>query len=292
MKKPKTVRHIQRCIVFVVCIFCTAFLMAQSIKISGSVVDENSEPVFGANVSVKGTTTGTIAGANGEFTLEVPGENSVLVISFVSYVKQEIPVGRNRIFKIILQEDQQLLDELIVVGYGTQKKANLTGAVGTVSADELTTRVMPNTESLLQGRIPGLQITQNSGQPGAENNAIQIRGMGTFSAAGNNPLVLIDGVEGDMNKVNPNMIESVTVLKDAASSAIYGSRAANGVILLTTRNGREGRLNIDFSYNFSLQTPSMKQKRITDSVEFMELMTKAVGIPKMVWGKKIIRMKR
>ncbi|MCD8167446.1 MAG: SusC/RagA family TonB-linked outer membrane protein [Bacteroides sp.] len=225
-------------------------------------------------------------GANGEFTLEVPGENSVLVISFVSYVKQEIPVGRNRIFRIILQEDQQLLDELIVVGYGTQKKANLTGAVGTVSADELTTRVMPNTESLLQGRIPGLQITQNSGQPGAENNAIQIRGMGTFSAAGNNPLVLIDGVEGDMNKVNPNMIESVTVLKDAASSAIYGSRAANGVILLTTRNGREGRLNIDFSYNFSLQTPSMKQKRITDSVEFMELMTKAVGHTKDGLGKK------
>lgn len=277
MGKQKLVWRIKRCAMFLVCFFCTALLMAQSIKVSGAVLDEKSEIVIGAAVVVKGTTTGTAADMDGNFSLDVPNENSILVITYLGYEKQEIRVGSRRVFNIVLKEDQKLLDEVIVVGYGVQKRVNLTGAVGAVNSDELTSRVAPNIGSLLQGRIPGLQIVQNTGQPGAENNSIRIRGMGTFSSAGNNPLVLIDGVAGDMTKINPNNIESVSVLKDAASAAIYGSRAANGVILITTKNGTEGRLNIDFNYNFAIQSPTAKQKRITNSVEYMEMINKAVN---------------
>lgn len=266
----------RRGISFFVLLLSTTFLMAQSINVSGSVLDEKSEAVIGAAIVVKGTSIGTLVDIDGRFTLNVPDENSVLVISYVGYLKQEVKVGAKRTFNLVLKEDQQLLEEVVVVGYGTQKRANLTGAVGTVDSEEITSRVMPNASSLLQGRVPGLQIVQNSGQPGATKNDIQIRGMGTFSSAGSNPLVLIDGIEGDMDQLNPNMIENVSVLKDAASASIYGSRAANGVILITTKNGQEGRLNIDFSYNYALQTPSMKQKRITNSVEFMELINKAI----------------
>lgn len=282
----KTQKLMKRCTLIIACFFCTAILMAQSIRVTGTVTDEKSEPIIGATVSVKETNTGVITDFDGKFSLDVPGESSVLEFSYISYEKQEIRVGSKRNFDVKLREDQQMLDEVVVVGYGTQKRANLTGAVGTVNSDELTSRIMPNTSSLLQGRVPGLQITQNSGQPGNESNDIQIRGMGTFSSAGSNPLVLIDGVEGDMNKLNPNVIESVSVLKDAASAAIYGSRAANGVILITTKNGKEGRLNVDFNYNFSLQTPSMKQDRITNSVEFMELMNKAIAHTKDGLGTK------
>lgn len=283
MKKQKLLK---RCTLLMAYFFCTALLMAQSIRVTGTVTDEKSEPIIGAAISVKGTTTGVITDFDGKFSLDVPGEGSVLEFSYISYEKQEIRVSSRRVFDVKLREDQQMLDEVVVVGYGTQKRANLTGAVGTVNSEELTSRIMPNTSSLLQGRVPGLQITQNSGQPGNESNDIQIRGMGTFSSAGSEPLVLIDGVEGDMNKLNPNVIESVSVLKDAASAAIYGSRAANGVILITTKNGKEGRLNIDFNYNFSLQSPSMKQDRITNSVEFMELMNKAIAHTKDGLGTK------
>lgn len=148
--------------------------------------------------------------------------------------------------------------------------------MGSVDAADLTKRVSPNASSMLQGRVPGLQIVQNSANPGAEQAAIQIRGQGTFSDAGSNPLVLIDGVEGDMNKVNPNMIENITVLKDAASASIYGSRAANGVILITTKNGTEGRLNIDYNFNMAWQSPTTKQDRITNSAEYMTLFNKAL----------------
>lgn len=282
----KTQKLMKRCTLFVAYFFCTALLMAQSIRVTGTVTDDKSEPIIGATIAVKGTATGIITDFDGKFNLDVPNENAILEFSYIGFEKQEIKVGARRTFDIKMREDQQMLDEIIVVGYGTQKRANLTGAVGTVNSEELTSRIMPNTSSLLQGRVPGLQITQNSGQPGNESNDIQIRGMGTFSSAGSEPLVLIDGVEGDMNKLNPNVIESVSVLKDAASAAIYGSRAANGVILITTKNGTEGRLNIDFNYNFSLQTPSMKQDRIINSVEFMELMNKAIAHTKDGLGTK------
>lgn len=257
-----------------ICLLCAAILNAQTVKISGTVVDELSEPVIGANVSVKGTTNGIITDLNGQFSLDISGDNAVLVISSIGYAKQEIRVGSQRIFNIELKEDLQLLDEVVVVGYGVQKKVNLTGAVATVNASELTSRIAPNTSSLLQGRVPGLQITQNSSMPGNEGVQMRIRGMGSYGSS-NDPLILIDGLEGDINKLNPNMIESVTVLKDASSAAIYGARAANGVIIVTTKAGAEGRLNVDYSFNYSVQKPTQPMDRITNSLEYMELINKA-----------------
>lgn len=276
MEKQKLMRLMKRCTLSVAFFFCTALLMAQSIKVSGTVVDAKSEPVIGATIAVKGTTTGTVADLDGKFSLDVPNENSILVFTYLSFEKQEIRVGSRRQFNVILKEDQKLLDEVVVVGYGVQKKANLTGAVGSIDAEELTKRVSPNASAMLQGRVPGLQIVQNSANPGAEKSSIQIRGQGTFSSAGSNPLVLIDGVEGDMDKLNPNMIENIAVLKDASSAAIYGSRAANGVILITTKAGVEGRLNIDYNVNFAWQSPTTKPKRITNSAEYMEMMNSAL----------------
>jgi len=211
------------------------FGIAQQIAVSGRVFDSKNEPLLGVNISVKGTATGTVSDENGQFTLSVPDENSVLVFKYIGYTDLERRVGSNRNLQISLAEDLKNLNEVVVVGYGTQKKVNLTGAVGTVSSDVLNSRPAPSTISLLQGRIPGLQIVQNSSQPGSESNKILIRGQGTFSSSASDPLILIDGIEGDLSKLNPNLIETVSVLKDAASAAIYGSRAANGVILVTTK---------------------------------------------------------
>lgn len=247
---------------------------AQSITVKGNVVDPNGEPLIGVTITEHNTTNGAITDINGNFSITC-AKGATLKFSYIGY-KDVTKTATGTNLKVVLTEDSQALDEVVVVGYGTQKKVNLTGAVGSVDAADLTKRVSPNASSMLQGRVPGLQIVQNSANPGAEQAAIQIRGQGTFSDAGSNPLVLIDGVEGDMNKVNPNMIENITVLKDAASASIYGSRAANGVILITTKNGTEGRLNIDYNFNMAWQSPTTKQDRITNSAEYMTLFNKAL----------------
>lgn len=249
--------------------------IAQTIKVAGKVVDATGEPMIGVSVvPEKNPTSGTITDFDGNFQVNAD-KGSILKFSYIGYIEQKVKVVAATM-KITLLEDTKQLDEVVVVGYGVQKKVNLTGAVGSVDAEELTKRVSPNASSMLQGRVPGLQIVQNSANPGAEQAAIQIRGQGTFSSAGSNPLVLIDGVEGDMNKVNPNMIENITVLKDAASASIYGSRAANGVILITTKGGAEGRLNIDYSFNMAWQSPTTIQDRINNSAEYMTLFNKAL----------------
>lgn len=262
----------------VLAFFITAFSFAmkanaEDITASGMVVDANGEPLLGVTVLLEGTAIGTATDMDGNFTLTVPAKGK-LIFSYVGY--ETLKLSAKKGMEVTMTEDRQLLDEVVVVGYGQQKKVNLTGAVTSVSGDELTTRVAANASSLLQGRVPGLQIIQNSANPGAESSSIQIRGQGTFSSAGSNPLVLIDGVEGDMDKLNPNMIESVAVLKDAASASIYGARAANGVILITTKNGSEGRLNVNYSFNMAWQSPTTKQKRIINSAEYMTLYNKAL----------------
>jgi len=249
----------------------------QKIDLKGKVTDEKGGVMPGVSVRLKGSSTGTMTDSNGNYALTLPDGSRTLVFSFIGYISQEIPINNITIINVVLKEESNALSEVVVVGYGTQKKVNLTGAVSAVSGNELTTRQAPNTTSLLQGRMPGVQVTQNSGQPGAENASIQIRGQGTFSGAGNDPLILIDGVEGNLNNVNPNQIESISVLKDAASAAIYGSRAANGVILVTTKAGKAGRLNIDYSYNFGSQQATSMYDRITNSVQFMELLNKAIA---------------
>lgn len=261
------------CFGFFLLLFCNA---AVAQKVSGKITAEDGLALPGVNVIIEGTSIGTTSGSEGDYTLAVNDANAVLVFSFIGYKTERVPVQAQTTINVALQPDVQSLGEVVVVGYGIQKKVSLTAAVSVVTSDEIVSRQAPNTTSLLQGRTPGLQIVQNSGQPGAENNDIRIRGLGTFSSSGTNPLILIDGVEGRLDLLNPNMIAEVTVLKDAASAAIYGSRAANGVILVTTKGGKDGRLTVDYSYNYSLQNPSIKIDRVTNSVEYMELMNKAI----------------
>jgi len=254
-------------------LFCNA---SQAQQVSGKVISEDGQAIPGVSILIEGTTIGTTSDVNGGYVLTVSKPDAVLVFSFIGYKTELIKVQNQAIVNITLLPDIKTLSEVIVVGYGTQKKVNLTAAVSSISSDEVTSRQSPNTISLLQGRVPGLQIVQNSAQPGAESNDIRIRGQGTFSSAGSNPLVLIDGVEGRLDLLNPNMIAEISVLKDAASAAIYGSRAANGVILVTTKSGKEGRLNIEYGFNYSVQKPSIKIDRVTNAVEYMELMNKAI----------------
>ncbi|GAB3664838.1 TonB-dependent receptor [Echinicola sediminis] len=241
-------------------------------KVSSSV---DGEAIPGATVSILGTTKGTATDIDGAFSITVADGSAVLVFSFVGYKTQEIAVGNQSIIDVVLEEDLQGLEEVVVVGYGTQKKINVTGAVADVGGEVLNQRPVTNAASMLQGRMPGVRVVQNSGQPGNEGLGIQIRGQGTFSGAGSNPLVLIDGVEGSLSDISPNDIENVSVLKDAASASIYGSRAANGVILVTTKKGSKGGLKIDYSGNYAINTPSRMPEFITNSAEYMEMFNEA-----------------
>jgi TonB-linked SusC/RagA family outer membrane protein len=246
-------------------------------QVSGKVISDDGQAIPGVNVIIEGTTIGATTDAEGAYALNISNANAVLVFSFIGYRTERVPVQNQSVINMTLLPDIKTLSEVVVVGYGTQRKVTMTAAVSQISSDEVNSRQAPNTISLLQGRTPGLQIIQNTALPGNEENSIRIRGQGTFSSAGSNPLILIDGVEGKLELLNPNMIEEISVLKDAASAAIYGSRAANGVILVTTKSGKEGRLNIEYNYTYSNQNPSIKTERVTNSVEYMELMNKAVA---------------
>lgn len=245
-------------------------MQQQNLKVSGVVTDEAGEPLIGVSVLVKGTTLGNIIDLNGRFSLDVP-EGSILEISYIGYKTQSIKAQREPM-NIVLKEDAQKLDEVVVVGFGTQKKVNLTGSVSAVTGDDISKRPVANAAILLQGQIPGLRVNQGLGQPGGEGTSFRIRGQGTFSSAGSDPLILINGVPGSMTNLDPSVIESVSVLKDAASAAIYGARAANGVILVTTKQGAVGdKVHISYHGNVGLHTPTKLYDRVTNSVEYMEL---------------------
>ena len=245
-------------------------MQQQNLKVSGVVTDEAGEPLIGVSVLVKGTTLGNITDLNGRFSLDVP-EGSILEISYIGYKTQSIKAQREPM-NIVLKEDAQKLDEVVVVGFGSQKKVNLTGSVSAVTGDGISKRPVANAAILLQGQIPGLRVNQGLGQPGGEGTSFRIRGQGTFSSAGSDPLILINGVPGSMTNLDPSVIESVSVLKDAASAAIYGARAANGVILVTTKQGAVGdKVHISYHGNVGLHTPTKLYDRVTNSVEYMEL---------------------
>ena len=201
--------------------------------VQGRVVDENGEPIIGANIIEKGTTNGVITDMNGNFSMEV-NRGAVLQISYIGYVTIEVSSNQN-LSKIQLREDNQVIDEVVVVGYGIQKKVNLTGAVSDVKSDLLQNRTSSSPVNLLTGQVPGMTIIQRSGQPGDDIGSLRVRGIGTLGNA--EAMVIVDGVESSFSNVNPNDIENISVLKDAAASSIYGVRAANGVILITTKNG-------------------------------------------------------
>lgn len=225
---------------------------AQSTQtITGTISDAFGEPVIGANVTEKGTVNGTITDLNGNFTLKV-SSTSTLVISYIGYLTMDVPVGNETIFNIQLKEDAQNLEEVVVVGFGTQKKVNLTGSVSSVSASDLANKPVAMTSQAIAGLAPGLSVLQTSGRPGT-GASVKIRGTGTFSSAGNGPLVLIDGLSGNIDDVSPEDIQSISFLKDAASASIYGNRAANGVILIETKKGSTGKTTVTYSNSFGWQ---------------------------------------
>lgn len=239
---------------------------------TGVVKDAAGETIIGASVVVKGTTNGTITGMNGDFSLSNVKKGSVIQISFVGYLSQEV-TWNGKSLTVTLKEDTRALDEVVVVGFGTQKKGNLTGAVTAVTGEELTKRPVTNAATMLQGQVPGLRVNQGLGTPGEENVSFRIRGQGTFSNAGSDPLVLVNGVPGSISNLDPSMIESVSVLKDAASAAIYGARAANGVILVTTKqgSGEQGKAHISYHGNLAFHSPTRMYDLVTNSAEYMEL---------------------
>ncbi|HWW40402.1 SusC/RagA family TonB-linked outer membrane protein, partial [Pedobacter sp.] len=248
---------------------------AQAIVVSGIVKDANGLPLPGVTIKVKGTNKGVLTGNNGSYRIEAVDEQAVLVFSFIGYIVQEVPVAGQTQVNVVLKEESSKLNEVVVVGYGTQKKANLTGAVATVGGDELNKRPVVSAAAMLEGTMPGVQINQGSGEPGNEGVSIRIRGNGTFSSAGSDPLVLIDGVPGNFSDVNPTDIDNVSVLKDAASASIYGSRAANGVVLVTTKQGKAGKMSVQYDGNLGFYKPTKMFKLITNSAQYMELYNEA-----------------
>jgi TonB-linked SusC/RagA family outer membrane protein len=241
-------------------------------KITGRVVTDTAEPIIGASVIVKGTLFGGITDLDGRFSIDAP-LGSTLDISYLGYASIEVKADRTDIAEIVLHEDVQKLEEVVVVGYGTQKKVNLTGSVASVSAADIASRPITNVASGLQGMLSGVTIVNATGQPGQSDVTIRVRGMGTLGNA--NPLVLIDGVEGDMNTLNPDDVQSVSVLKDAASSAIYGARAANGVLLITTKKPEQDRKpTITLGGYFGFQLPT-RLPQMASALEYMELENEA-----------------
>lgn len=229
----------------------------QAKNITGTIVDVNGEPVIGANIVVKGTSNGTITDIDGHFTIEADSK-SVLNISYIGYLTKEIAVGNQQSVRVVLLEDTKTLDEVVVIGYGTQKKADLTGSVANVSAEKLNTQSNANIGQALQGKIAGVDIVSQGGNPGA-GSRIMVRGIGTLNNA--SPLFIVDGMYmTGIDHINPNDIASIDVLKDASSAAIYGSRAANGVIIVTTKEGSntEGKPIVDLSVNAGVSMVSKK----------------------------------
>ena len=234
--------------------------------ISGKVTDATGEPIIGATISEKGGRNGTTTNVNGEFSLEVNPEN-MLTISYVGFAPQTVKA--RDAMHITLAEESKGLDEVVVIGYGTKKKANLIGAVSTVTADELKDRPVSSAGQMLQGQVPNLNISFSSGTPG-ESTKMNIRGATSIVNSGA-PLVLIDGVEGDLDRVNPNDIESISVLKDAASAAIYGARAGFGVIIVTTKSNKDGQAHITYNGRFSWSAPTTKTKFMTNGYQTAKL---------------------
>ena len=242
----------------------SATALAQKVTYTGVVVDDQNEPVIGASVVQKGTSNGAATDFDGNFSVTVD-EGSTLVVSYIGYVTQEVKAANN--LRIVLQSDQKVLDEVVVIGYGVQKKSVVTASIAKVSADDLDGKTRLRAEDALKGMAAGVQVTSASGQPGAKS-MIRIRGIGTINSS--EPLYIIDGMPTDQNgmeSVNPSDIESIEVLKDAASGAIYGARAANGVILVTTKKGKVGKATVNYNFSYGWQS-AWKKRDVTGATDY------------------------
>lgn len=257
---------------------CTLNAVAQQLNVTGNVKDALGEYIIGASVLVKGTTNGTITDIDGNFSVSGVEKGSVLEISYIGYVSQSITINDEKPLLIILKEDSETLEEVVVVGYGVQKKANLTGAVTSMKSDELLKSRAANATTALVGQMPGLISKQASGEPGADDASIFIRGIATFQGD-SSPAYIIDGIErtsADFARMDPNDIESINVLKDAASAAIFGMRGANGVIVITTKRGTDGKASIKYSGSVSIQSPT-KLPEFANSYDYARLANQYFG---------------
>lgn len=236
-------------------------------KIAGIVTDISGAPLIGVNVVEKGSTNGISTDIDGKYILNT-SVGATIEFSMIGFNRKEIKINEENTYNIVLEENAQLLDDIVVVGYGTQKKVNLTGAVDNISAKELENRPVANVAQAIQGKMPNVNITFSGGEPGT-GGSINVRGLTSINGGG--PLVLIDGIPGDMNRINPNDIESISVLKDAAASAIYGARGAFGVILITTKNAKEGKMSISYNGFFASSSPTVSTEFLTNGYESVRL---------------------
>ena len=242
----------------------------KGITVKGTVIDGEGLPVIGAGVTLKGTTTGVAAGVDGSFTITVPGETAVIEVSALGYTTQEVKIGKQRTLTVVLQDDTQSIEATVVVAYGTQTKATVTGALTTIDSKTLVKAPVADVTNVLAGQMPGVSTIQETGQPGEDYAKIYIRGVGSLSESASTPLILVDGVERPLNTVDPNEIESLSILKDAASTAVFGVRGANGVIIVTTKRGDTGKPKISVSSITGVQMPMsyIKQSNAYDFARY------------------------
>lgn len=266
-------KHILFLLMFITCMAANA----QERKVTGEVTSADGEPLIGAAIKLLGSSQGEIADLNGRFSINVKGTNPVLQISYLGFIPKEVPVKNQSHIKVVLEPDTKLLEEVIVVGYGVQKRVNLTGAVGTIESSSIANKPITSASQSLAGKIAGVHIAQSTGIAGSDGAQITIRGLGTLNNT--SPLILIDGViSNNMDILNPADIENISVLKDAASAAIYGSQAANGVVLITTKKGgSDGKTIFNFNSSFAQSkiTQQSKPDMVTDPEVFMLLMNEA-----------------
>ena len=256
-------------------LFMSQAAFAQSRTVTGVVKDSAGEPVIGASVLEKGTSNGTITDFDGNFSIQVSGDKAVLQVSFVGYTPQEIAVGGKNFYNIVLQDDTKVLDEVVVVGYGAQKKESVVGAISQVSSKELLKSPAANVSQAIAGKIPGVITTQTSGAPGSDDMQIFIRGRASF-AGDNQPLILVDGVERSFSQIAPDDIETISTLKDASATAVYGVRGANGVMIITTKRGRQQKPVVSLTANYQIQSPTRKDNYL-DSYNSVSLLEEALA---------------
>ena len=260
-----------RLLMVMLTLFVATIMQAQQITCKGNIADVSGEPIIGASVVVKGTSQGTVSDLDGNFTIQA-NPNTTLVVSYIGYVTQEVKASDK--LKITLKEDSRTLEDVVVVGYGVQKKSVVTASIAKVSADDLDGKAAVRVDNALKGLASGVTVTSSSGQPGAASQ-VRIRGIGTINNS--NPLYIVDGmpIEGGIDYLNPSDIESIEVLKDAASGAIYGTRAANGVILVTTKGGEKGRVHVNYNFSYGWQNP-WKHRDVLNATEYAVMMNEGL----------------
>lgn len=274
MNQTVTFWLVRKLIVGLLCICSTAATFAQTATVSGVVKDDTGEPVIGAGVLVKGTTLGTITDIDGHFSFRADDLNGVLVVSFVGMETQEIPMKGKGTFDIVLKSSNTLLEEVQVVAYGAQKKVTLTGSISSVNTDELLKVPTASIGNMLSGVLSGVSSIQSSGQPGGDDPDVFIRGISTLNTMNAKLLYLVDGVERSFFQIDPNEVENITILKDASSTAVFGVRGANGVIIVTTKRGKEGKAKINASFSYGIQTPT-RMPEFVNSYDYATFLNEA-----------------